>query len=63
VRLTAEDFTIGQTILKVASSRAVKHKRVCSDNQYTFIPVDILKRSLKSRTYQYDISYVSKCSV
>ncbi|KAK2355210.1 hypothetical protein QL285_092639 [Trifolium repens] len=38
VRLTNEDFTTGQAILKVASSIVVKHERACSDNQHAFIP-------------------------
>ena len=31
-------FTIGQTALKVASSKVTKHEKACSDNQHVFIP-------------------------
>lgn len=31
-------FIGGQTTLKVASHKVVKHENVCSDNQHTFIP-------------------------
>jgi hypothetical protein len=57
VGLTTGGFTVGQTAIKVASSKVVKHERACSENQHAFIPfvfntfgflvhevVDILKR-------------------
>lgn len=31
------DFTVGQTALKAASSKVVKHEKACSDNQHAFI--------------------------
>jgi hypothetical protein len=36
--LTTEDFTVGHTVLKAASSKVVKHERACSNNQHAFIP-------------------------
>jgi len=33
-------FTVGQTALKVASSKAPKHEKTCSDNQHVFRPFD-----------------------
>jgi hypothetical protein len=36
--LTTEDFTVGHTVLKAASSKVVKHERACSENQHVFIP-------------------------
>jgi hypothetical protein len=57
VGLTTGDFTVGHAALEAASSKVVKHERVCSENQHVFIrfafdtfgflapePVDILKR-------------------
>jgi hypothetical protein len=57
VSLTTGGFTVGQTAIKVASSKVVKHERACSENQHAFISfafdtfgfltleaVDILKR-------------------
>ncbi|KAK2411257.1 hypothetical protein QL285_046551 [Trifolium repens] len=57
VGLGVGDFTVGQTVLKAASSKMVKHENACSDNQHVFIPfafdtfdflapeaVDLLKR-------------------
>jgi hypothetical protein len=38
VGLTTGDFTVGQTALKAASSKVVKHERACSNNQHVFIP-------------------------
>ncbi|MCI13360.1 auxilin-like protein, partial [Trifolium medium] len=38
VGLTTEDFTVGQTALKAASSKVAKHERACSGNQHAFIP-------------------------
>jgi hypothetical protein len=38
VGLTTEDFTVGQAALKAASSKVVKHERVCSENLHVFIP-------------------------
>jgi hypothetical protein len=51
---------VGQTSLKAASSKMVKHEKACSDNQHVFIPfafdtfdflapeaVDLLKRVQK----------------
>ncbi|MCI09972.1 auxilin-like protein, partial [Trifolium medium] len=39
VGLRDETFTVGlQVALKVASSKAVKHEKACSDNQHAFIP-------------------------
>jgi hypothetical protein len=37
VGLGVEDFTVGQTALKAASSKMVKHEKMCSDNQHVFI--------------------------
>ena len=37
VRLVVGAFTIEQTALKVASSKEVKHEKVCYDNQHAFI--------------------------
>lgn len=31
-------FSVEQAVLKVMSSRVVKRKKSCSNNQYTFIP-------------------------
>ena len=31
-------FTVGQTVLKVASNKVAKHEKPCSDNQHAFIP-------------------------
>lgn len=33
-----EGFTVGQTTLKVASSKVVRREKTCYDNQYAFIP-------------------------
>jgi hypothetical protein len=57
VGLGIEDFTLGQTTLKIASSKAAKHEKACSDNKHAIIPfafdtydflerevVDVLKR-------------------
>jgi hypothetical protein len=57
VVLETEDFTVGHTALKTASSKVAKHEKMCSDNQHIFIPftfdtfgflapevVDLLKR-------------------
>lgn len=38
VGVRMRDFIRGQTTLKVASGKVVKHKNMCSDNQHTFIP-------------------------
>jgi hypothetical protein len=38
VGLTIEDFTVGQSALKVVSSKVAKHESACSNNQHTFIP-------------------------
>jgi hypothetical protein len=38
VGLKVVDFTVGQTTIKSASSKVVKHERACSDNQHAFIP-------------------------
>jgi len=38
VGLYVRPFTIGQTALKVASSKVAKHEKACSDNQHAFIP-------------------------
>jgi hypothetical protein len=38
VELEVEDFTAGQTTLKVASRKITKQDKTCSDNQYIFIP-------------------------
>jgi len=35
-------FTVGQTILKVASNKMVKHEKSYSDNQHVFIPFAFL---------------------
>jgi hypothetical protein len=61
VGLTTGGFTVGQTALKAASSKVVKHEKACSDNQHAFIPfafdtfgflaseaVNILKRVQKN---------------
>ncbi|MCH87251.1 auxilin-like protein [Trifolium medium] len=37
VGLTAETFTVGQTALKVASSKVTKHEKTYSINQHAFI--------------------------
>jgi hypothetical protein len=37
VGLRIEIFTVGQTIIKVVSSKVAKHDKICSDNQRTFI--------------------------
>jgi hypothetical protein len=33
-------FTVGQTTLKDAPRKVVKHEKTCSDNQHVFIPFD-----------------------
>jgi hypothetical protein len=38
VELTTGDFTVGQTTLKAASNKVVKHESACSNNQHAFIP-------------------------
>jgi len=38
VGLGGRPFTVGHAALKVASSKVVKHEKVCSDNQHVFIP-------------------------
>ena len=38
VGLGVRPFTVGQTALKVASSKEAKHEKACSDNQHAFIP-------------------------
>jgi len=38
VGLGVEAFMVGQTALKVASSKEPKHEKVCSHNQHAFIP-------------------------
>lgn len=38
VGLRTRGFTMGQTTLKVVSSKVAKHEKWCSDNQHTFIP-------------------------
>ena len=38
VGLGIRPFTVGQTALKAASSKVVKHEKTCSDNQHAFIP-------------------------
>jgi hypothetical protein len=38
VGLTTGDFTVGQAALRAASSKVVKHKRACSEDQHVFIP-------------------------
>jgi hypothetical protein len=66
------DFIVGQTIFKVVSSKVVKHKRVCLDNQHIFIlyafdtfdfptldVVDILKR-VQIVMYNNVVSYMSQ---
>nr|ABD32857.1 hypothetical protein MtrDRAFT_AC149038g20v2 [Medicago truncatula] len=40
VGLGVGPFSVGQTTLKVASSKVTKHGKVCSDNQHVFIPFD-----------------------
>jgi hypothetical protein len=60
VGLRTEDFIAGQAAFKAASIKVVKHEKMCSDNQHTFIPftfdtfefltpdaVDFLQRVLK----------------
>jgi hypothetical protein len=55
------DFNVGRTVLKTASNKMTKYEKVCSDNQYAFIPsvfdtfgflepevVDLLKRVQRS---------------
>jgi hypothetical protein len=37
VELTTGDFTVGQTTLKAASNKVVKHESACSNNQHAFI--------------------------
>jgi hypothetical protein len=37
VGLWVGNFTVGQTALKAASSKMVKHEKACSDNQHVFI--------------------------
>ena len=36
MRLGVGPFTVGQTALKVASSKVAKHEKACSDNQHAF---------------------------
>jgi len=38
VGLGVGPFTVGQTALKVASSKVAKYEKACSDNQHAFIP-------------------------
>lgn len=38
VGLGVETFTVGQTALKTASNKVVKHEKACYDNQHAFIP-------------------------
>lgn len=38
VGLGIRAFKVGQTTLKVASSKTTKHEKACSDNQDVFIP-------------------------
>ncbi|MCI39268.1 auxilin-like protein, partial [Trifolium medium] len=38
VGLTTENFTLGHTTLKVASSKVAKHERAHSDNQHVLLP-------------------------
>jgi len=38
VGLGVRDFTVGQAVLKAASSKVTKHEKTCSDNQHSFIP-------------------------
>lgn len=37
VRLRTRDFIVGHTSLKVSSSKLVKYKKKCSENQHAFI--------------------------
>jgi len=37
VGLGVGPVTVGQTALKAASSKVVKHEKACSDNQHAFI--------------------------
>jgi len=38
VRLCVGPFTVWETVLKVASSKVVKHEKTSSDNQHVFTP-------------------------
>lgn len=38
VGLRTGAFTIGHVAIKVTSSKVVKHKKACANNQYVFIP-------------------------
>ncbi|MFS7922425.1 hypothetical protein Hanom_Chr03g00248991 [Helianthus anomalus] len=38
VGLGGSAFTVGQTVLKVASGKVTKHEKACLDNQHVFIP-------------------------
>ncbi|GAU47853.1 hypothetical protein TSUD_404300 [Trifolium subterraneum] len=38
VGVTTEDFTVGQTTLKAASSKVAQYEIACSNNQHAFIP-------------------------
>jgi len=38
VGLCVGPFTVGQTSLKVASSKVAKYEKACSNNQHAFIP-------------------------
>jgi len=40
VSLGVGPFTVGHEALKVASSKVVKHEKVCSNNQHSFIQFD-----------------------
>jgi len=39
VRLGVGPFTVGQTVLKVASSKVAKHEKACSGNQHAFYTI------------------------
>ncbi|MFS7949409.1 putative exostosin [Helianthus anomalus] len=38
VGLGSSAFTVGQTALKAASGKVIKHEKACLDNQHVFIP-------------------------
>lgn len=43
VSLRSEGFITSQASLKVVSCKVAKHKKICIDNQYVFIPFDFDK--------------------
>jgi len=39
--IIGQTFTVGQTTLKDASNKVVKHVKACTDNQHAFIPLSV----------------------